>query len=111
MLIRSARRKPPYSASRVGLAATSAAAVFAVSYGLQRLWALGTPQPDPTEAVLLGHTPFYWRCGLALLQGLVVAALAYGGLDDDDAEKVLRWAPVWLPGLVLPFALLMVAFP
>jgi hypothetical protein len=32
-------------------------------------------QPDLTEAILLGHTPFYWRRVLALHQAVIVGSL------------------------------------
>jgi hypothetical protein len=105
------RRRPAKSSAAWGLASTAAAATFVVSYAGQRLWSLGTPQPDPTEAILLGHTPFYWRCGVALLQAALVASMIGAAVDDDRAAAALRWAPVWLPAIVLPLALLMVAFP
>lgn len=98
------------AASRWGLAACAAAAVFVASYVAQRLWSLSS-EPGPAQAVASSHIPLYWRTALALLQAATAASMIGLGLDEVRAEAILRRAPLWLPAIVLPLALLMALFP
>ncbi|MEQ1508106.1 MAG: hypothetical protein ABMB14_38105 [Myxococcota bacterium] len=105
------RRRAPHSATRWALAVTVAAVVFVGSYAIQRLARLAFAEADPTAVVLLATTPFYWRVGLALVHAGIAVPLVGFAIDDDQAVPLLRFAPLWVPCLVLPLALLMVAFP
>lgn len=104
-------RRAPYAHTSWGLAVAVAAAIFSASYTGQRLLSLAMGEPAPGQVVITGHTPYYWRVGLALLHALIVLALVRLAIDNERAEKVLRWAPVWIPCVVLPLALILVGLP
>lgn len=97
--------------ARWGLAITAGACAIAVSYALQRLGSAWTGEVHFTQVVQQAHIPYYWRCGLAALHGAVVTATVGLWVDHDRAVVALRFAPVWVPLLVLPLALAMVAVP
>ena len=97
--------------ARWGLAIAAGACAIAVSYALQRLASAWAGEPDWTQITRQAHISFYWRCGLALLHGLTITSLVGVAVDHDRAVVVLRFAPVWVPLLVLPLALAMVAVP
>ena len=71
-----------------------------LSYTVQRLVdAAGEP---PLSSVLLSGTiAYYWRVGIALLHGVVVASVAAVGLSEDRAITALRMLPVPVLGLGL----------
>jgi hypothetical protein len=104
-------RRRPRAAVRWGAGFAVGGVVCAVSYAVLRLVSLARGEPSFSEVVMAGTTAFYWRCALAALQGAVAGLLAWAGLGDDHAEQVLRWAPIWIPLVVLPLALAMVGFP
>ncbi|MCA9491162.1 MAG: hypothetical protein KC621_14630 [Myxococcales bacterium] len=93
------------------LGLTLASTVFVASYAGQRLWSALRGEPDWTEIIVSAHTPYYWRCGVALLQGGLVGLAAGLGTSTELAATVLRFAPVWVPAVVLPMALAMAAVP
>jgi hypothetical protein len=97
--------------ARWGLALAVGACTIAVSYALQRLGAAWSGEPDWTQISQQAHVPFFWRCGLAALHGATTTALAALAVDHDRAVVALRFAPVWVPLVVLPLALAMVAVP
>jgi hypothetical protein len=81
------------------------------SYTLQRLWSAWGTEVDPTQILAVEHIPYYWRCALAALHGLLFAGLVAGGIRDPEAAKLLAWAPslTWL--VVLPCVVAMVLVP
>lgn len=85
--------------------------VFVVSYAVQRLFALGAGLPNPSALELDAWPPYYWRCALALVHAVVAIPIVGLPIDDDQGTAILRWAPLWMPAVVLPMALLMVGFP
>lgn len=97
--------------ARWGLAITVGASAVAVSYALQRLGSASSGEADWTQVMRQAHVPYYWRCALALLHGVTIAAMAGWAVDHDRAVVALRFAPVWVPLVVLPLALAMVAVP
>jgi hypothetical protein len=104
-------KRAPYAHASWGLAVTAAATTFCASYALQRLLSLLLGEPDATSAAVVGHTPYYWRVSLALLHALIALALVKLGVNNDRAETALRFAPMWVPCVVLPLALLLVGLP
>ena len=97
--------------ARWGLAVAAGACAIAVSYALQRLGAAWGGEPDWRQITQQAHVPYYWRCALAALHGAVITATVGLWVDHDRAVVALRFAPVWVPLLVLPLALAMVAVP
>lgn len=104
-------RRGARSATRWGLGFTLGGTVFAASYAGMRLLSLVRGEPSFGEVVLAASTPFYARCGIAALQAGIVALITGLAFDDERAEAVLRWAPIWMPLVVLPLTLAMVGFP
>ena len=105
------QKRWPGGSAAWGLAFASAGTALAVSYSVQRLLSWARGEPSFGSVVLMGSTPFYWRCGVALLQAAVVGALVRIGVPEARAEIALRYAPIWIPLLVLPLALLLVGIP
>jgi hypothetical protein len=104
-------KRAPYAHASWGLAATIAPTAFCASYALQRLLSLLLGEPDPMSVAVVGHTPYYWRVALALLHALIAMAIVKIGVNNDRAESVLRFAPMWVPCVVLPLALVLVGLP
>lgn len=90
---------------------TLASTTFVASYALQRLWAAWGAEADWTQLVVQYDTPYYWRSALALLHAVVAGAVAALGTGPELAATALRFAPVWVPAVVLPLALSMAAVP
>lgn len=90
---------------------TLATTVFVASYAAQRLWAAWGGEPDWTQFVVRYDTPYYWRSGLALLHACVAGTFAGLATGPELASTALRFAPVWVPAVVLPLALSMAAVP
>lgn len=112
--MRLTRRKPrraPYSETSWALALSVAAVVCCASYSLQRLFSLVSGEPEPGTVIAIGHTPYYWRVGISLLHAVIALSIAKLAIGNDRAEDILRFAPLWVPCLVLPFALAMVGLP
>lgn len=105
------KRVAPYSAVRWALAATVAASVFSLVYVFQRLVGLAFLEPDRATAVMVGDTALVGRCVIAWALALVGFGAVGLAIDDEHAAPLLRWAPLWLPLVVLPLALVLVAFP
>ncbi|MEQ1567602.1 MAG: hypothetical protein ABMA64_18310, partial [Myxococcota bacterium] len=76
-----------------------------------RVASLARGEAALSEVVLAGSTAFYWRCGLTALHAAVAAALVGFGVPEARAEVALRYAPIWVPGVVLPLVLVLVGFP
>lgn len=104
-----ARTRDKGAPAALGL--TLASTVFVASYAAQRLWSAVRGDPDWTEMIVSAHTPYYWRCAVALLQATLVGTAAGLGVSSELAASVLRFAPVWVPAVVIPLALAMAAVP
>ena len=79
------------------------------SYVLQRLIDAGSEPPMGT-VLAQAHTPYYWRMAVALLHGLVLAALSFG-LPQAWRARLLNAAPTWVGALCLFTVLAMLAVP
>jgi hypothetical protein len=90
---------------------TLGSTVFVASYALQRLWAAWSGDEDWARYVVQYETPYYWRSGFALLHATVAGTIAGLGTRADLAATALRFAPLWVPAVVLPLALSMAVIP
>lgn len=83
--------------------------VSCASYALQRLWSAWGAEVDPSVILAVEHIPYYWRCALAGLHGLIVAGLCLG-LREPEAARLLGWAPrlTWIVVLACTAAMLAV---
>ncbi len=79
------------------------------SYVVQRLIDAGSEPPIGT-VLAQAHIPYYWRMAVALLHGLVLAALSLG-LPEAWRGRLLHAAPIWVPALCLLTLLTMLAVP
>ena len=64
------------------------------SYVLQRLIDAGSEPPIGT-VLAQEHIPYYWRMAVAVLHGLVLAALSVG-LPQRLRLRLLHLAPIWV---------------
>ncbi|MFT5582944.1 MAG: hypothetical protein ACI9VR_000521 [Cognaticolwellia sp.] len=79
------------------------------SYVLQRLIDAGSEPPIGT-VLAQEHIPYYWRMAVALLHGLVLAALSIG-LPQIWRVRMLQWAPVWVGTVCVCTLIAMLAVP
>lgn len=104
-------RRAPHAQTSWGLAVAVASVIFCVSYAAQRLFSFAMGEPAPGTVIQIGHTPYYWRLIIAVLHAAISLAFAKLAIDDHRAEDILRFAPMWVPCVVLPLALLLVGLP
>jgi hypothetical protein len=84
--------------------------VAPASYALQRLVTAWSGVEDQVIVAQV-HVPYYWRCAVAGLHGVLVASLVGFGLSDARCAALLRHGR-WVVALVVgPAALAMVLVP
>lgn len=86
---------PPRSRPIASMAAVAFGLVATASYAIQRLIAAVRGGPDFGEIVLQVHVPYYWRCDLAAIHGILAATMVATLLGRDQAERWLARTP-WL---------------
>jgi hypothetical protein len=96
--------------ARLAAAALCFALICCLSYAGQRLWDART-EPAIGTVSLQATIPYYWRLAITALHGLGAAALAYWGLPESAAERLLRVTPWLVPLVVLPAVIAMLMVP
>lgn len=95
----------------LGAAALTLGLVAVASYAGQRLWSAYTGVEGLGVVVRQVHIPYFWRCDLALLHGLMGAALVGFGLDEAGGRRLMAAGPWLVLVVVLPSAVAMVLVP
>ncbi|MCB9682965.1 MAG: hypothetical protein H6733_15980 [Alphaproteobacteria bacterium] len=96
---------------RLGLASTAFGLVAASSYVLQRLYAASSGVEGMGVAVATKHIPYYWRCDLALIHGVLAAVLVGFAVSDDDARRWFGRLPYAVPVVVGACVVAMLVVP
>ena len=90
---------------RAGLAALLFGVGASSSYVVQRLASYLGGEVAAGSVLASEHTPFFWRVGLAVFQGLALAAIAFFALPEEAAR---RWL-ARLTAAVLPLVAALIA--
>ena len=83
----------------------------ALSYTLQRLYAAYTTTADFGANVATAHIPYYWRCDLALIHGILAATLVFFAVREAQARALLGKGSTLAAAVAIPCILLMLAVP
>ncbi|MCO4773292.1 MAG: hypothetical protein KDA24_24875 [Deltaproteobacteria bacterium] len=74
---------------RVGLAALLFGLGASISYVAQRLASYLGGEVLASTVLASEHTPFFWRVGLAVFQGLILAVIVGVAVPEDAARRWL----------------------